>query len=239
MQTADFLKRRKRMPLKIENTEKCISTIKEAMKEAETAFSEFEQKKQEELQNIGYSKEKETSIRERIAELEVYQAKKQRIEESRLKRARLEAEKESNDKKLSPHVLKNASEVKLQAQEITERVNNLSERVNLYEQVKEKADGLKVYAEQEKSLPVYEEKSEKCQGKYGNAEKQLEKKDEELIVMVADMISASELMESFDSGMESKVSDLEERMETEKEKSFRICKSRKEHLSRRRKMLSP
>ena len=117
----------------------------------------------------------------------------------------------------------NASEVKLQAQEITERVNNLSERVNLYEQVKEKADGLKVYAEQEKSLPVYEEKSEKCQGKYGNAEKQLEKKDEELIVMVADMISASELMESFDSGMESKVSDLEERMETEKKKSFRIC----------------
>lgn len=49
-------------------------------------------------------------------------------------------------------------------------------------------------------------------------EKQLEKKDEELIVMVADMISASELMESFDSGMESKVSDLEERMETEKKK---------------------
>ena len=47
-------------------------------------------------------------------------------------------------------------------------------------------------------------------------EKQLEKKDEELIVMVADMISASELMESFDSGMESKVSDLEARMETEK-----------------------
>lgn len=32
------------------------------------------------------------------------------------------------------------------------------------------------------------------------------------------MISASELMESFDSGMESKVSDLEERMETEKKK---------------------
>ena len=69
-------------------------------------------------------------------------------------------------------------------------------------------------------------------------EKQLEKKDEELIVMVADMISASELMESFDSGMESKVSDLEERMETER-KSFRICRCRKEHLSRRRKMLSP
>ena len=107
-----FLKKAKEDASKIENTEKCISTIKEAMKEAETAFSEFEQKKQEELQNIGYSKEKETSIRERIAELEVYQAKKQRIEESRLKRARLEAEKESNDKTIAS-CSENASEVKM------------------------------------------------------------------------------------------------------------------------------
>lgn len=210
-----FLKKAKEDASKIENTEKCISTIKEAMKKAATAFSEFEQKKQEELQNIGYSKEKETSIRERIAELEVYQAKKQRIEESRLKRARLEAEKESNDKTIAS-CSENASEVKLQAQEITEKVNNLSEKVNLYEQVKEKADGLKVYAEQEKSLPVYEERVKNARENMAMQEKQLEKKDEELIVMVADMISASELMESFDSGMESKVSDLEARMETEK-----------------------
>lgn len=212
-----FLKKAKEDASKIENTEKCISTIKEAMKEAATAFSKFEQKKQEELQNIGYSKEKETSIRERIAELEVYQAKKQRIEESRLKRVRLEAEKESNDKTIAS-CSENASEVKLQAQEITERVNNLSEKVNLYEQVKEKADGLKVYAEQEKSLPVYEERVKNARENMAMQETQLEKKDEELIVMVADMISASELMESFDSGMESKVSDLEERMETEKKK---------------------
>lgn len=212
-----FLKKAKEDASKIENTEKCISTIKEAMKEAATAFSEFEQKKQEELQNIGYSKEKETSIRERIAELEVYQAKKQRIEESRLKRVRLEAEKESNDKTIAS-CSENASEVKLQAQEITERVNNLSEKVNLYEQVKEKADGLKVYAEQEKSLPVYEERVKNARENMAMQETQLEKKDEELIVMVADMISASELMESFDSGKESKVSDLEERMETEKKK---------------------
>lgn len=212
-----FLKKAKEDASKIENTEKCISTIKEAMKEAETAFSEFEQEKQEELQNIGYSKEKETSIRERIADLEVYQAKKQRIEESRLKRARLEAEKESNDKTIAS-CSENVSDVKLQAQEITERVNNLSEKVNLYEQVKEKADGLKVYAEQEKSLPVYEERVKNARENMAMQEKLLEKKDEELIVMVADMISASELMESFDSGMESKVSDLEERMETEKKK---------------------
>ena len=212
-----FLKKAKEDASKIENTEKCICTIKDAMKEAETAFSEFEHKKQEELQNIGYSKEKEMSIRERIAELEVYQAKKQRIEESRLKRARLEAEKESNDKTITS-CSENASEVKLQAQEITERVNNLSEKVNLYEQVKEKADGLKVYAEQEKSLPVYEERVKNARENMAMQEKLLEKKDEELIVMVADMISASELMESFDSGTESKVSDLEERMETEKKK---------------------
>lgn len=212
-----FLKKAKEDASKIENTEKCISTIKEAMKEAETAFSEFEQEKQEELQNIGYSKEKETSIRERIADLEVYQAKKQRIEESRLKRARLEAEKESNDKTIAS-CSENVSDVKLQAQEITERVNNLSKKVNLYEQVKEKADGLKVYAEQEKSLPVYEERVKNARENMAMQEKLLEKKDEELIVMVADMISASELMESFDSGTESKVSDLEERMETEKKK---------------------
>lgn len=212
-----FLKKAKEDASKIENTEKCISTIKEAMKEAETAFSEFEQEKQEELQNIGYSKEKETSIRERIADLEVYQAKKQRIEESRLKRTRLEAEKESNDKTIAS-CSENVSDVKLQAQEITERVNNLSEKVNLYEQVKEKADGLKVYAEQEKSLPVYEERVKNARENMAMQEKLLEKKDEELIVMVADMISASELMESFDSGTESKVSDLEERMETEKKK---------------------
>lgn len=212
-----FLKKAKEDASKIENTEKCISTIKEAMKEAETAFSEFEQEKQEELQNIGYSKEKVTSIRERIADLEVYQAKKQRIEESRLKRARLEAEKESNDKTIAS-CSENVSDVKLQAQEITERVNNLSEKVNLYEQVKEKADGLKVYAEQEKSLPVYEERVKNARENMAMQEKLLEKKDEELIVMVADMISASELMESFDSGTESKVSDLEERMETEKKK---------------------
>lgn len=212
-----FLKKAKEDASKIENTEKCISTIKEAMKEAETAFSEFEQEKQEELQNIGYSKEKETSIRERIADLEVYQAKKQRIEESRLKRARLEAEKESNDKTIAS-CSENVSDVKLQAREITERVNNLSEKVNLYEQVKEKADGLKVYAEQEKSLPVYEERVKNARENMAMQEKLLEKKDEELIVMVADMISASELMESFDSGTESKVSDLEERMETEKKK---------------------
>lgn len=212
-----FLKKAKEDASKIENTEKCISTIKEAMKEAETAFSEFEQEKQEELQNIGYSKEKETSIRERIADLEVYQAKKQRIEESRLKRAHLEAEKESNDKTIAS-CSENVSDVKLQAQEITERVNNLSEKVNLYEQVKEKADGLKVHAEQEKSLPVYEERVKNARENMAMQEKLLEKKDEELIVMVADMISASELMESFDSGTESKVSDLEERMETEKKK---------------------
>ncbi len=104
MQTADFLKR-KEDASKIENTEKCISTIKEAMKRGGNCFSEFEQKKQEELQNIGYSKEKETSIRERIAELEVYQQRNRGLKKagSNVPAWRL---KKSQTIKLSPHVLK-------------------------------------------------------------------------------------------------------------------------------------
>ena len=77
------------------------------------------------------------------------------------KLARLEAEKESNDKNIG-QCEENLLQVKLKASEITETVNKLSESVDRQEQIKQQMAHLQTYVEQEKEHSCLRRKKTAC-----------------------------------------------------------------------------
>ena len=89
-----------------------------------------------------------------------YERIKKDAEQNKLEIARLEAEKESNDKNIG-QCEENLLQVKSKASEITETVNELSKSVDRQEQIKQQMAHLQTYVEQEKELPVYEERKQK------------------------------------------------------------------------------
>ena len=83
------------------------------------------------------------------------------MEQNKLEIARLEAEKESNDKNIG-QCEENLLQVKSKASEITETVNKLSESVDRQEQIKQQMAHLQTYVEQEKRTSCLRRKKAAC-----------------------------------------------------------------------------
>ena len=131
-------------------------------KEIETLTSEMNKKvaeKQKEIWDIGYNPDQLKLLLIQVNGLTKYERIKKDAEQNKLEIARLEAEKESNDKNIG-QCEENLLQVKLKATEITETVNELSESVDRQEQIKQQMTHLQTYVEQEKELPVYEERKQ-------------------------------------------------------------------------------
>lgn len=123
-----------------------------------------------------------------------YERIKKDAEQNKLEIARLEAEKESNDKNIG-QCEENLLQVKLKASEITETVNELSESVDRQEQIKQRMTHLQTYVEQEKELPVYEERKQHVLERIESMEKEMEKLTDRKFILSSQLTGMDTVIE--------------------------------------------
>ena len=117
--------------------------MQEAIRIAKEDYAAYAGAKKKEMSEIGYSPEEERKVLEEISELELFRKKKEEAEQKKALRARLEGEKESNDKTIGS-CMENVSTVKIESQKITESVHRLLESVKKYEEAKRTVDDLRI-----------------------------------------------------------------------------------------------
>lgn len=166
-------------------------------KEIETLTSEMNKKvaeKQKEIWEIGYNPDQLKLLLIQVNGLAKYERIKKDAEQNKLEIARLEAEKESNDKNIG-QCEKNLLQVKLKASEITETVNKLSESVDRQEQIKQQMAHLQTYVEQEKELPVYEERKQHVLERIESMEKEMEKLTDRKFILSSQLTGMDTMIE--------------------------------------------
>lgn len=180
----------KSLPVELDNLKKCEEEI-------EILTSERNQKiadKQEKIQNIEYDPKRLAILTASVTELSKYERIKKDAEQNKLEIARLEAEKESNDKNIG-QCEENLLQVKLKASEITETVNKLSETVDRQEQIKQQMAHLQTYVEQEKELPVYEERKQHVLERIESMEKEMEKLTDRKFILSSQLTGMDTMIE--------------------------------------------
>ena len=166
-------------------------------KEIETLTSEMNKKvaeKQKKIWEIGYNPDQLKLLLIQVNGLAKYERIKKDAEQNKLEIARLEAEKESNDKNIG-QCEENLLQVKLKASEVTETVNELSESVERQEQIKQQMTHLQTYVEQEKELPVYEERKQHVLERIENTEKEMEKLTDRKFILSSQLTGMDTMIE--------------------------------------------
>lgn len=173
------------------------SCLQKFEKEIETLTSEMNKKvaeKQKEIWEIGYNPDQLKLLLIQVNGLAKYERIKKDAEQNKLEIARLEAEKESNDKNIG-QCEENLLQVKLKASEITETVNKLSESVDRQEQIKQQMAHLQTYVEQEKELPVYEERKQHVLERIESMEKEMEKLTDRKFILSSQLTGMDTMIE--------------------------------------------
>lgn len=173
------------------------SCLQKFEKEIETLTSEMNKKvaeKQKEIWEIGYNPDQLKLLLIQVNGLAKYERIKKDAEQNKLEIARLEAEKESNDKNIG-QCEENLLQVKLKVSEITETVNKLSESVDRQEQIKQQMTHLQTYVEQEKELPVYEERKQHVLERIKSMEKEMEKLTDRKFILSSQLTGMDTMIE--------------------------------------------
>ena len=166
-------------------------------KEIETLTSEMNKKvaeKQKKIWEIGYNPDQLKLLLIQVNGLAKYERIKKDAEQNKLEIARLEAEKESNDKNIG-QCEENLLQVKLKVSEITETVNELSKSVDRQEQIKQQMTHLQTYVEQEKELPVYEERKQHVLERIESMEKEMEKLTDRKFILSSQLTGMDTVIE--------------------------------------------
>lgn len=141
-------------------------SLKEMVSDREKA----EREAKENIQNIGYSAERMEKLTKTATELTKYEQLKDQAGNVKLTIARLEAEREANDKNIE-QCNKELATVNLKALEARKRLNDLAELVKKYEEGMLGCMRLSCVLEAEAELPVYEERARHLQERAGILEK--------------------------------------------------------------------
>lgn len=180
----------KSIPVELDNLKKCEEEIEILTSERDKKIAD----KQEEIERIGYDPKRLAILTASVTELSKYERMKKAVEENKLEIARLETEKESNDKNIG-QCEENLLQVKLKASEITETVNKLSESVDRQEQIKQQMAHLQTYVEQEKELPVYEERKQHVLERIESMEKEREKLTDRKFILSSQLTGMDTMLE--------------------------------------------
>lgn len=180
----------KSLPVELDNLKKCEEEIEILTSERDKKIAD----KQEEIERIGYDPKRLAILTASVTELSKYERIKKAVEQNKLEIARLEAEKESNDKNIG-QCEENLLQVKLKASEITETVNKLSESVDRQEQIKQQMAHLQTYVEQEKELPVYEERKQHALERIESMEKEREKLTDRKFILSSQLTGMDTMLE--------------------------------------------
>ena len=180
----------KSLPVELDNLKKCEEEIEILTSERDKKIAD----KQEEIERIGYDPKRLAILTASVTELSKYERIKKAVEQNKLEIARLEAEKESNDKNIG-QCEENLLQVKSKASEITETVNELSESVDRQEQIKQQMAHLQTYVEQEKELPVYEERKQHVLERIESMEKERERLTDRKFILSSQLTGMDTMLE--------------------------------------------
>lgn len=145
----------KSLPEEADNLKKCEEEIVVLKAKRDEAIS----KKQNEIRTIGYDAERLDLLTARASTLVKYENLKKDAEKKELEIARLESEKDTNSKTIGQYE-ESLLELNIKAKEATNIVDTLSDSVIKHGDAIRKRNSVAHFAEQEKELPVYEERKQ-------------------------------------------------------------------------------
>lgn len=180
----------KELPEELDNLKKCEKEISVLITDRDQEMAE----KQKEIRNIGFNLDYLNGLTATMSELGKYAEMKLNADQSKPFIARLETEKEMNDKNIR-QCEENLLQVKLKASEITETVNELSKSVDRREQIKQQMAHLQTYVEQEKELPVYEERKQHVLERIESMEKEREKLTDRKFILSSQLTGMDTMIE--------------------------------------------
>lgn len=180
----------KELPEELDNLKKCEKEISVLITDRDQEMAE----KQKEIRNIGFNLDYLNGLTATMSELGKYAEMKLNADQSKPFIARLETEKEMNDKNIR-QCEENLLQVKLKASEITETVNELSKSVDRQEQIKQQMAHLQTYVEQEKELPVYEERKQHVLERIESMEKEMEKLTDRKFILSSQLTGMDTMIE--------------------------------------------
>ena len=180
----------KELPEELDNLKKCEKEISVLITDRDQEMAE----KQKEIRNIGFNLDYLNGLTATMSELGKYAEMKLNADQSKPFIARLETEKEMNDKNIR-QCEENLLQVKLKASEITETVNELSKSVDRQEQIKQQMAHLQTYVEQEKELPVYEERKQHVLERIESMEKEREKLTDRKFILSSQLTGMDTMIE--------------------------------------------
>ena len=195
--TCRFLEKAREDVGKIAQVEKDIASMQEAIRIAKEDYAAYAGAKKKEMSEIGYSPEEERKVLEEISELELFQKKKEEAEQK-------------NDKTIGS-CMENVSTVKIESQKITETVHGLLESVKKYEEAKRTVDDLRIYADQETNIPVYEERKKHLEEKRSDLKERENRKNDEWTKIFSDFLQKQELLSGIPQGKEEHLHELEKK----------------------------
>ena len=145
----------KSLPEEADHLEKCEEEIAALRAKRDEEIS----KKQDEICIIGYDAEKLDLLTVKASTLVKYENLKKDAEKKKLEIARLETEKDTNSKTIG-QCEESLLELNIKAQKATDIVDALSDSVIKHDDAVCKRNSVAHFAEQEKELPVYEERKQ-------------------------------------------------------------------------------
>ncbi len=197
---------------KIADTETAVKIYRQSIEEREAAFTAWRAAMNEKIAQVGYDADEHERLVGKITVLSEYELKKEVLDSQKLRRTRLEAEIDSNDKIIASNA-EHLSTVKIKAQEATEKVDALLDSVSGYQELAEKKKSLQIYPEQEQQLPVYEERKKNAEEKLTSLQAERESVDDKLLDLNLQLLDAKFKLENANRNAEELLKETESRIE--------------------------
>lgn len=204
----------KSLPEEADHLEKCEEEILALRTKRDEEIS----KKQDEICIIGYDAERLYLLTTKASTLMKYENLKKDVEEKKLEIARLETEKDTNSKTIG-QCEESLLELNIKAQKATDIVDMLSDSVIKYDDAVCKRNLVAHFADQEKELPVYEERKQHIDKRLTELYQERSKEDANELVLYNNLREAEIKLEELRKDIEGSeaLEEVERRLKSTKE----------------------
>lgn len=198
----------------LDDLEKCEEEVKVLMSKQDKEVSV----QQEEICDIGYRPEMLNYFEGKVRALVKYENIKKEAEKKNLEIARLESEKDTNSKTIGKYE-EILLELNIKAQKATDIVDMLSDSVIKYDNAVCKRNSVAHFADQEKELPVYEERKQHIDKRLTELYQERSKEDANELVLYNNLREAEIKLEELRKDIEGSeaLEEVERRLKSAKE----------------------
>ena len=204
----------KSLPEEADHLEKCEEEIAALRIKRDEEIS----KKQDEICIIGYDAERLDLLTTKASALVKYENLKKDAEKKKLEIARLETEKNTNSKTIGQYE-ESLLELNIKAQKATDIVDALSDSVIKHDDAVCKRNSVAHFADQEKELPVYEERKQHIDKRLTELYQERSKEDANELVLYNNLREAEIKLEELRKDIEGSeaLEEVERRLKSAKE----------------------